>query len=150
MVNPTQVRVSGPLADFGSGFASELLRQGYTTNPAGLQMNLMAHLSRWLADEGLDVHRLSDTEAERYLRARRAAGLVNHCGSRAMRPMLAYLRGLGVAPKPSKTLPEGPVEVMLERYRHHRLYRGLLREWTPRHGKTDRDRIAVAASVPPC
>ena len=40
MVNPTQVRVSGPLAEFGSGFASELLRQGNKTNPAGLQMNL--------------------------------------------------------------------------------------------------------------
>jgi site-specific recombinase XerD len=82
-------------------------------------MNLMAHLSRWLADEGLDVHRLSDTEAERYLRARCAAGLVNHCGSRAMRPILAYLRDLGVVPTPSVTLPEGPVEVMLERYRHY-------------------------------
>ena len=65
MVNPTQVRVSGPLAEFGSGFASELLQQGYTTNPAGLQMNLMAHLSRWLADEGLDVCRLNDGEVHR-------------------------------------------------------------------------------------
>ena len=119
MVNPTQVPVSGPLAEFRSGFASELLRQGYKTTPAGVQMNLMAHLSRWLADQGLDVHRLSDTEVERYLRARRGAGLVIHCGSRAMRPILAYLRDLGVVPTPSITLPEGPVEVMLEHYRHY-------------------------------
>lgn len=119
MVNPTQVPVSGPLAEFGPGFASELLRQGYKTNSAGVQMNLMAHLSRWLADEGLDLHRLSDTEVERYLRVRRGAGLVIHCGSRAMRPMLAYLRGLGVVPTPSITLPEGPVEVVLEHYRQY-------------------------------
>jgi integrase/recombinase XerD len=119
MVNPTHVPVSGPLAEFGSGFASELLQQGYKTNPAGLQMNLMAHLSCWLADEGLDVRRLSDTEVERYLRVRRSAGLVNHCGSRAMRPILAYLHGLGVVPTPSITLPEGPVEVVLERYRRY-------------------------------
>ncbi len=119
MVNPTQVSVSGPLAEFGPGYASELLRQGYKTNPAGLQMNLMAHLSRWLADEGLDVHRLSDSEVERYLRARRAAGWMNHCGSRALRPMLDYLRGLGVAPTSPIPLPEGPVEVVLERYRHY-------------------------------
>ncbi len=119
MVNPTQVPVSGPLAQFRSGFASELVRQGYKTNPAGVQMNLMAHLSRWLSAEGLDVHRLSDTEVERYLRARRAAGWVNHCGSRAMQPMLAYLRGLGVAPTPPIPSPEGPVEVILERYRHY-------------------------------
>jgi len=82
-------------------------------------MNLMAHLSRWLADEGLDVHELSDSEVKRYLRARRTAGLVNHCGCRAMRPMLVYLRGLGVVPTPSITLPEGPVEVVLERYRQY-------------------------------
>jgi integrase/recombinase XerD len=72
MVNPTQVPVSGLIAEFGPGFASALLRQGYKTKPAGVQMNLMAHLSRWLADEGLDVHQLSDTEVERYLRARRS------------------------------------------------------------------------------
>ena len=83
MVSPTQVPVSGPLAEFGPDFASELLRQGYKTKPAGVQMNLMAHLSRWLADEGLDVHRFSDTEVGRYLKARRTARLVNHCGSRA-------------------------------------------------------------------
>ena len=33
--------------------------------------------------------------------------------------MLTYLRGLGVAPTPSIPLPEGPVEVLLERYRHY-------------------------------
>lgn len=126
MLYPTQIPVSGPLAEFGSGFASELLRQGYTTKSACVQINLMAHLSRWLADQGLDVHRLSDTEVERYLRARRAAGLVNHCGSRAMRPMLAYLHRLGVAPTAPISAPEGPVEVLLERYRHYlTLDRGL-------------------------
>ena len=82
-------------------------------------MNLMTHLSRWLADEGLDVHQLSDSGVERYLMARRGAGLVIHCGSWAMRPILAYLRGLGVAPTPSIPLPEGPVEVVLEHYRQY-------------------------------
>lgn len=119
MFHSTQVPVSGPLADFAPGFASELLRQGYTANSARLQMNLMAHLSRWLASERLDLHRLSDTEVERYLRFRRAAGYVNYRSCKAVQPMLAYLRGLGVAPAPPTSLPEGPVEVMLERYRHY-------------------------------
>ena len=83
MVTPTQVPVSGPLAEFGPGFASELLRQGYTINPAGLQINLMTHLSCWLADEGLDVRRLSDTEVERYLRVHRAAPSRACCHKRA-------------------------------------------------------------------
>ena len=55
MVNPTQVPVSGPLAEFGPGFASELLQQGYKTNPAGLQINLMAHTPPILARLSMDA-----------------------------------------------------------------------------------------------
>ena len=80
MLHPTQVPFFGPLADFASGFASELLRQGYTVNSARLQMNLMAHLSRWLMDEGLDVRSLSATEVDQFLATRRAVGYVNHRG----------------------------------------------------------------------
>jgi integrase/recombinase XerD len=40
------------------------------------QMLLMAHVSRWLAGEGLDVGGLSLDAAERFLAARRAAGYV--------------------------------------------------------------------------
>jgi len=133
MVHPTQVLVSGPLADFALGFARELLRQGYTVNSACLQMNLMAHLSQWAADEGLDVNGLSDTELERYLKARRRAGYVNHRSREAMQPMLIHLRGLGVAPTPTVSPPDGPVEVMLERYRHYlTVERGLVN--TTAHG----------------
>ncbi len=119
MVSPTQVPVSGSLADFAPGFASELLRQGYTANSARLQMYLMAHLSRWLTGEGLDAHNLCTTEVARFLSDRRAAGHTNHRTSKAMRPILAYLRGLGVAPTPLISPPDGPVEVMLEHYRHY-------------------------------
>jgi len=119
MIHPTQGLVTGPLADFAPGFASELLRQGYTTNSACLQMNLMAHLSHWAADEGLDVNGLSDPELERFLKARRGAGYVNHRSSQALQPMLIHLRSLGVAPTPPVSQPDGPVEVMLERYRHY-------------------------------
>lgn len=119
MVHPTRIRISGPLEVFAPGFASELLRQGYTHNSARLQMHLMAHLSRWLAGEGLDVHRLCTTEVERFLRVRRAAGYTNHRSSKAMRPVLVYLRGLGVISTPPISPPDGPVEVVLERYRHY-------------------------------
>jgi len=119
MVHPIQVQASGPLAGFAPGFASELLRQGYTANSARLQMHLMAHLSRWLSAEGLDVYGLRVTEVERYLSARRAAGYVNHRSNKAMRPMLVYLRGLGAAPTPKTSSPDGPVEVMLEHFRHY-------------------------------
>ena len=38
MLHPTQISVSGPLKEYARGFASELLRQGYTANSARLQM----------------------------------------------------------------------------------------------------------------
>jgi len=133
MVHPTQILVSGPLAQFAPGFAGELLQQGYTTNSARLQMHLMAHLSRWLSDVGLDVHAFSGTEVERYLSARRAAGCSNHRGSRAMRPMLDYLRELEVVSTPPDFSPKGPVEEMLELYRRYlTVERGLVS--TTAHG----------------
>lgn len=119
MSDPTRIRVSGPLAAFSAGFAINLLGQGYRPNAACLQMHLMAHLSRWLAREGVDVHRLCTAEAERFLTARRAAGYKNHRTGKALVPVLTYLRGLGVAPVPPTPAPSGPVEVVLERYRRY-------------------------------
>jgi len=119
MVHPTKISVFGPLAEFAAGFAKELLRQRYTANSARSQMYLMGHLSRWLSDEYLDVQELNDVEVERYLTARRAVGCANHRGSRAMRPLLGYLRRLGVVSTQPDCSPKGPVEEMLERYRHY-------------------------------
>ena len=119
MVHPTQIPVSGPLAEFAAGFANQLLQQGYTANSARSQMYLMGHLSRWLSNERLNVNAFRDAEVERYLSARRAAGCANHRGSRAMRPMLGYLRQLGIVSAPPDFSPKGPVQEMLERYRHY-------------------------------
>lgn len=119
MAHPSRIQVSGPLEVFAAGFASELSRQGYTPNSAGGQMRLMAHLSRWLADEGLDASGLSTAEVARFLGARRAAGYTNYRTGKAMQPVLGYLRELGVAPTAPPSVPNGPVEVALERYRHY-------------------------------
>ncbi len=119
MIHPTLIPVSDPLASFAPGFANELLGQGYTANSVRSQMHLMAHLSRWLSGEGYDLSCLQPEKVDRFLSARGAAGYVNHCGSRALQPLLAYLRGLGVVPMPRSSPPQGPVESMLERYRHY-------------------------------
>jgi len=79
----------------------------------------MAHLSRWLASENLDVDELCVTTVERFLTARRSAGYTSHLTEKAMRPMLLYLRQLGVVPAPPTIAPKGPVEEMLERYRNY-------------------------------
>ena len=79
-------------------------------------MRLAAHLSRWLAGEGLDVDALTPMIAGRFLAARAAAGYTAHRSPKALSPLLGYLRGLGVAPLPTPVVARGPVEMLLERY----------------------------------
>jgi integrase/recombinase XerD len=49
MSHPSRVRVTGPLASYAEGFAAQLAEQGYRPNAAANQLQLLAHLSRWLA-----------------------------------------------------------------------------------------------------
>src|SRR3989304_5636954 len=53
MRDPSRVRVSGPLEPYALGFAAELSRVGYSRDSAAFQLRLMAHVSGWLAGEGL-------------------------------------------------------------------------------------------------
>jgi site-specific recombinase XerD len=54
---------------------------------------------------------------EEFLKARRAEGYTLWLSTQATAPLLAYLRGLGVAQMPSPVDPATPAEALLERYR---------------------------------
>lgn len=114
-----RVRVVGPLEPYAAGIAAELTRLGYTLFSAREQLGLVAHLSRWLAGEGLDVSMLTPVVVAQFLVARRGAGYTAYRTPKALSPLLGYLRGLGVAPLPVVAEPAGPVEVLLERYRRY-------------------------------
>jgi integrase/recombinase XerD len=58
----------------------------------------MAHVSGWLRDHGLGAQQWTASRVEEYLVLRRASGHVHRVSPRALAPLLAYLRGLGVAP----------------------------------------------------
>ncbi len=49
-----RVRVCGPLGPYSDGFRTELAARGYEPSSAAGQLQVMAHLSRWLVDRGLD------------------------------------------------------------------------------------------------
>ena len=120
MIDSSRVRVTGPLSPFAAGFVAELRRQGYAPGSAVHRLRLLAHLSRWLVEEGLDLHRFSSVEAERFLEARRASGYSNYRSSGSLTPLLAYLRGLGVVPTPPPApAPAGEVEELLGCYRRY-------------------------------
>ena len=106
MADPLRIRVSGALEPFAAGFAAELTRHGYSPRPVVSHMRLMADASRWLAEEHLDVPGLA-IQAERFLRARCAAGCTRHLTGQALRPMLTYFRTLGVVPPASAPVAPG-------------------------------------------
>ena len=112
------VRFSGPLEWYAEGFAAELARQGYRP-PTGIrpQLFLVSHLSRWLAERGLGLSVVGSPEVvEEFFAARREAGYADHRTVKALAPLLAYLREMGVVgPAPVADPTAG--ERLLERYR---------------------------------
>jgi integrase/recombinase XerD len=126
MKNPSRVRLSGPLQEFGPGFVGELERLGYSPIGATLQVRLMARVSSWMQAESLVPGGLSDEVVERFLAERRAAGHRDYVTARAMAPLLAYLRELGVVPSASPSRLSTRAEMLGERFgRYLTVERGL-------------------------
>lgn len=119
MVDPCWARVEGPLAPYADGFRGGLERLGYTPLTAAGHLRLVAHLSRWMIAEDVAVPALTPAKVQEYFARRRADGYVNSVTPRSVRPLLAYLRGLGVAPPDVPEVAVTPVDVLLERYRDY-------------------------------
>ena len=126
MNKPSRVRMSGPLVAYRRGFTAELRRQGYSPFTAVSVLYLTAHLSRWLERQGLDAGDLTAECVERYLAARRASGQVRRLTPRGLRPLLSYLRGLGVTPPPAAPTAATPRSQLLDAFTDYlRVQRGL-------------------------
>ena len=123
---PSWPRVTGPLAEHAEGFRAELTRLGYTPLTTAGQMRLVAHMSRWLVNEGLDTAGLNPSTVEAYFSARRAAGYTNERTPGAARRLMEYLRGGGAAPFPAAAVAVSASETLLARYKTYlALERGL-------------------------
>jgi hypothetical protein len=75
----------------------------------------MAHLSRWLDEEGLDLAALTPTRIEAFLVTRRAAGYSLYRSPAALAPLLEYLERVGVV-VPVAVAEPTPVDVLVGRY----------------------------------
>lgn len=113
-------RVVGPLESYAAEFAKHLERLGYTVSTRRQHMTLVAHLSRWLAGEGLDASGLTVAVARRYVRARAAAGYRAFRSGRSLDPLLCYLREVGAAPAEPPTVLTA-VDALVERFRTYLL-----------------------------
>lgn len=117
MRDPSRVRVSGPLACYVDGFRGELAGRGYSRGAAAVQLQVMGHLSGWLARRGLDGSGLTAAVVDAYLAERRSLGCASHWSRRALAPLLGFLQQRAVIAVPGISGPEaGPVEALLGRY----------------------------------
>jgi integrase/recombinase XerD len=67
MSSPSGVRMSGPLLVFTSGFREDLARRGCRPGTAAKQLQLMAHISRWLTGGGLEAGDVTTARVEQFL-----------------------------------------------------------------------------------
>jgi integrase/recombinase XerD len=118
MGEPSRVRVTGPLEPFAGGFIAELEEAGYRPAAAAVQVRLLAHLSRWLAREGLAPADLSESEVERF----RREYVVRYASLRGlavrMAPLLGYLRERGVVPA-AEQVPLTAAGDLVEQFRRY-------------------------------
>jgi integrase/recombinase XerD len=114
----TKVKVAGVLAPYASGFGRELRSCGYTDVSTAEQLRLMAHLSRWMAREGLDA--LSCEQIAAYCEARKADGYVARLTPASLGRLQAFLRARGVLSAPlAAGAPASPEGQLLGRYKAH-------------------------------
>lgn len=116
--DPYHVRFTGPLTPFVSGLVEDLVRLGYTSTSATVQMQLAAHLSRWLEALRLGPGDLEGPVIERFLEERRGC-YAHHYSMQALGPVLGYLRRQGVVPALVEPTPSSPTALVLARYRRY-------------------------------
>jgi integrase/recombinase XerD len=112
---PDRVRVSGPLASFADGFGAHLVDQGYTPWSVQFHLQLLAHLSRWMQAEDVDVGAFSAEVVERFLVERRRQGYASRISPKGLRPLLEYLDGVDVLPAVAG-VARTPVDGLLEEF----------------------------------
>jgi len=116
MRRPPRVRMTGPLTKHAGSFGEALLAVGYTPLSARLQLELMAHTSRWLEANELGAEDLTVSRVEEFLEVRRSEGHTHLRSPKGMAPMLEYLRGVGATPAAARAEPASAAERLLADY----------------------------------
>lgn len=116
---PERVLVGGPLVRFADGFRVDLIERGYSLWRAQEQLYLLAHVSRWMEAEGLELAGLTPGTLERYFVWRRREGYRKSLSPLSLRRLLGYLDGLGVLPADDAV--RTPVDGLLAEFRRYLL-----------------------------
>src|SRR3546814_13011102 len=120
------------MIEYRAGVAAELVSLGYTDLSTAQQLRLMACLSDWLVDRGLEPTEFDDVAIEEFLEARRRAGRVEWRTRVGRAPMPGFLRGRGVLPTPDPAVAMSTAGQLLLASRPYRTH-------APRLGTSARD-----------
>jgi site-specific recombinase XerD len=121
-----RVRVTGPLAPYAASFEKNLVDRGYKARQD--QLYLMAQLSRWLGDRGLDGCDLGPELAGAFVAERRLSAPSKHISVRRLAALVDHLVGSGVIATWGRAPDSSPTEVLLTRYSRYLVEeRGLCR-----------------------
>ena len=105
-------RKAGLLAPHVEDYRAWLTDRGYTPGTVTNMLKDLGQVGVWLSSEGLDASQFNEERASAFLTARRAAGCRHVPGTRAMVPLLTYLRGADVvAPLEPAVTPLGQLLV---------------------------------------
>lgn len=116
MTNRRTPQLSGPLAEHARGFRAHLVELGYTSSPIKKHLQLLAHLDRWLSKQTVPLAELNEGSAAPFFELRRQEGRSNLRTTRALAPLLGYLRQAGVVAGPTLPAERGPGGAVLGRF----------------------------------
>lgn len=108
-------RKPGGMGPYVEGYQAWLSGRGYTPLTVRNMLKDVGHVGAWMSREGLVTAQLDEDAMVVFLATRRADGAAKVVGLRGMRPLLSYLREVGVTP--AATMVPTPLGVLLGEYR---------------------------------
>jgi integrase/recombinase XerD len=99
--------VDGPLEAHADSFIEVLVGRCYAPCSTVAQVQLMAHLSRWMDEHDLGDDELSVERVGEFVVARQRAGYRHPVSLRSVTPLLDHLASLGATPT-APPPPAGP------------------------------------------
>jgi integrase/recombinase XerD len=109
---PFQVRVSGPLAPHADGFRAALDARRFSPWSQMFYLHLLADVSRWLDQHGLDASGLTDANVSAFRQDRRSRGRARFRGTQGLALLVSFLRDAGAAPPPTAAEPSDETAVL--------------------------------------
>ncbi len=116
VADPDRIVVAGPLAEYVCGLRTEAVRLGFVQSSVGSQLQMMAQLSQWLADAGLDPAQATPEMVQEFVQARRRRGYTDAVSRQGLGPLLRYLRSKSIIPPAVRPAVDTPIETLLAQF----------------------------------